>query len=115
MDIPEKPKTLLAEFDNWLYHQRPEGASVYEGTQLIMGIMLRMRQALTFKEMHYALHKMIVYIEERLQDNAEWERPDGSRVPVVLAEQWRFIEGGADMLKDITKGAPDTIPEEWNV
>ena len=114
MEIPDKPQ-LLREFDEWIFEQRPTGASVFEGTQLIMGLMIRLRQALTFPETHQALHLMMVRVEERLRDDdVTLIHPDGTRLPFVTAEKWRGIEGGHEMVTAINNPQiPDTVPEDW--
>lgn len=117
MSIPEEApqkQDLLEAFDWWIYEQRPNGANIMEGSAIMMGLMLRMRQALTFQEVHNLLHQQIVKVEERIKNGATLRGMDGSQIPFVTAEMWRNLEGGHDMIAAVNNpDIPDVVPEEW--
>ena len=117
MDIPDTtPEALIDEFNLWITERRPEGATVFEATLLMMNLFARMRAALTLPELHTGVHRMLLQVEERLHDDEGLLNNEGERVPAVLAEQWRNMEGGSDIVKWLANPqVPDTVPEGWDV
>lgn len=112
MDIPDTQ--LLDEFEDWLLHRRPHGATVIEGTMLMMSLLARMRAALTLPELHAVVHNMLLKVEGRLQDGATVTQEDGTTVPFILAEQWREMEGGSEIVNWLADpSVPDTVPQDW--
>lgn len=109
------PHDLLKEFDEWLFETRPNGATVYEGTLMIMSLLVRLRSAMTLPELHTGLHNMLQLVEKRLQANFDIVGSDGKQVPVILAEHWREDAQGQELLEWLKNPeVPDTFPEDWS-
>lgn len=108
------PQDLLKEFDEWLYEARPNGATVYEGSLMIMSLLVRLRSAMTLPEVHVGLHNMLRLVELRLQANSDIMGPNGQPVPIILAEHWREDAKGQELLEWLKNPeVPDTFPEDW--
>ena len=112
MPIPET--SLVDEFDTWINTLRPEGATVMDGSLLLMSVMIRLRSVLTVKELHAHVHYMVFRTEAALQETDEVENSAGEKIPLVLAEHWRGAENAEELYEFLKHpDVPDAMPEAW--
>lgn len=103
-----KPYDAIIRFIDDYSEESGGQVLVAEYGMMMYVIMGRIRQALYFPETAAYTIRMLQLTEKALQDMQE------SGEPIIVAEHWREMEDGKEMMADLIKGLPaDTIPEDW--
>lgn len=96
-------------------YMKERGGQIYftELGYIVFAALLRARQHLRTDELAHWLGRIMGSMERSLEKVRE-AHPDA----VLLAEDWRDIEGGEEMLKALAQLSADedavvTVPEEW--
>lgn len=96
-------------------YMKERGGHIYltELGYIVFAALLRARQHLRTDELTRWLGSVVGLMEHSLEKVRE-EHPDA----VLLAEDWRDIEGGEEMIKALAQLSVDedavvTVPEEW--
>lgn len=115
MDIPEEQEfvertteeqvEIVMSLQEWLFDALGPKGTVIDLLLITRTLIAKMRTALYHDEVHEVLAESLDIVEREMA-----KRKD--ELGLILAEDWRGIEGGVHIANAIHQEIPDTVPED---